>query len=116
MKKIFVLLLALVCVLGLVGCSNNQEQLEDEDGIIVALVAATDTQHITIEITDAGNTNFVVGSFYTISVSDKLPTLSEGDYIRIVCNPSAVSQADIPHIEEVSSVNKTDKTGKVTAD
>ena len=83
---------------------------------IVALVTATDTECISIEITDAGNTNFEVGSTYTISLSDKLPTWGKGDYIRIGCNPSAVSQADIPHIEEVISVNKTDKTGLSTAD
>ena len=116
MKKFISLVLALVCVLGLVGCSNNQGKSEDENGTIVALVTATDTEYITIEITDAGNTNFEVGSNYTISVSDKLPTLGEGDYIRVVCNPSAVSQADISHIEEVISVNKTDKTGLSTAD
>ena len=115
MKKLIALVLALVCVLGLVGCSQ-QEQSEDENGAIVALVTATDTEHITIEIADAGNTNFEVGSTYTLSVSDKLPTLGEGDYIRVVCNPSAVSQADIPHIEEVISVNKTDETGLSTAD
>lgn len=115
MKKILALLLTLICVIGLVGC-NNEEQSKDKDSVIVALVTATDTEYITIEITDAGNTDFELGSSYKISVSDKLPTLGTGDYIRIVCNPSTVSQADIPHIEEISSVNKTDKTGKVTAD
>lgn len=116
MKKLIALVLVLVCVLGLVGCSDNQSKSEDENGTIVALVTATDTEYITIEITDAGNTIFEVGNTYTISASDKLPTLGEGDYIRVVCNPSAVSQADIPHIEEVISVNKTDKTGLSTAD
>lgn len=115
MKKLIALILVLVCVLSLFGC-GQQEQSEDENSAIVALITATDTEHITIEIVDAENTNFEVGSTYTISVSDKLPTLGEGDYIRVVCNPSAVSQADIPHIEEVISVNKTDKTGLSTAD
>ena len=116
MKKLIAFALALVCVLGLVGCSNNQGKLEDENGTFVALVTGTDMEFITIEITDAVNTNFEVGSAFTISVSDKLPTLGAGDYICVVCNPSAVSQADMPHIEEVVSVNKTDKTGLSTAD
>lgn len=115
MKKLIALVLGLVCVLALAGC-GQQEQSEDENGVIVALVTATDTEYITIEITDAGNSSFEVGSAYTISVSDKLPTLGEGDYIRVVCNPSAVSKTDIPHIGEVISVNKTDETGLSTAD
>lgn len=83
---------------------------------IVALVTATDTEYITIEITDAGNTNLEVGGNYTISVSDKVPSLGEGDYIRVVCNPSAVRRTDIPHLAVVFSVDKTDKTGLSTAD
>jgi len=116
MKKLIAFVLVLVCVLGLVGCSNNQGKSEDENGTIVALVTVIDTEYITIEITDAGNTNLECGSTFNISASDKLPILGEGDYIRVVCNPSAVSKADIPYIEEVISVYKTDKTGRSTAD
>ena len=115
MKKLLILALSIVCVLGLVGC-YNQEPPEDENGVIVALVTATDTENVMIEITDAGNTSLEIGSYYAISVSDKLPILGEGDYVRVVCNPSAVSQADVPRIKEVISVNKTDATGKVSAD
>ena len=83
---------------------------------IVALVTATDTEYITIEITDAGNTNLEVGSNYIISVSDKLPTLGAGDYIRVACNPLTVTRTDIPHLAVVFSVDKTDKAELSTAD
>ena len=107
MKRWIALILAFVCMFGLVGCSNNQAQSKDENGVIVAHVTATDTEYVTIKITDTGNTNFEIGSSYIIAVSEKIPTVDVGDYIRVVCNPSVVvSQTDISCLEEVSSVDK----------
>ena len=138
MKRLIVLVLALVCVLCICSCSKSPGEKEsvkklsvlsvpegytysDEWTVdpefvqtinvgetIVALVTATDTEYVTIEITDAGNTNFKVGGNYTISVSDKLPALRKGDYIRVVCHPTAVIKADITRIAVVFSVDKTD--------
>ena len=146
MKKLIALVFVLVCALYICSCSKSPNEKENVKTLsvlsvpegytysdewtvdsefvqtinvsetIVALVTATDTEYITIEITDAGNTNFKVGYYYTISVSDKLPVLDEGDYIRVACNPAAVTKADIPHIVAVFSVDKTDKTGLSTAD
>lgn len=110
MKKIIALALVLTCVLSMVGCSSNQGQLKDENGVIVACVSTVDSENITIAIADAGNTNYDIGSSYTIPMSEKLPVLTEGDYIRLVYNPSAaVSQTKISHIEEILVLTGADR-------
>ena len=146
MKKLTALVLASICVFSICSCSKVSNEKENVKNLsvlstlegytysdewtvdseyvitinvsetIVALVTETDTEYITIEITDAGNTNLKVGCNYTISVSDKLPALDKGDYIRVACNPAAVTKTDISHIAAVFSVDKTDKTGLSTAD
>jgi len=110
MKKIIALALALTCVLGMVGCSSNQGQLNDDNSVVVACVSTTDSENITIAIADAGNTNYEIGSSHTIPMSEKFPALTEGDYIRLVYNPSAaVSQTEISHIEEILVLTGADR-------
>ena len=110
MKKFIALALVLTCVLSMVGCSSNQEQLKDENGVIVACVSTADSDNITISIADAGNTNYDIGSSHTIPMSEKFPALTEGDYIRLVYNPSAaVSQVEISHIEEILVLTGADR-------
>lgn len=117
MKRVLAILLAIVCVTGLAGCADDNSHSEDENGAFVGVVTAVEADIITLKITDTGNTNFEMDAMYSISKSDEWPEVVEGEYIRVVCNPSAgISQSDPPLIEMVNSINKTDETGKITAD
>ena len=146
MKRLIAFIFVLVTVLGFCSCSKETGEYVKSPSVlssvtdgyqvsdkwtvepefvqtiqvgetISALVTKTDKESITMEITDAGKTSFQVGSNYTISVSDNLPALSKGDYIRVVCNPAAIiTKTEIPRIAVVFSVEKTDKTGSSAAD
>ena len=73
MKKIIALVLALVCLLGLVSCSQQEAlQLGDYNMqyFFTAKVIEVDEEYLLLEVFDVGNTNLSEGA--TVEVSTEV--------------------------------------------
>ena len=113
MKKIIALVLALVCLLGLVSCS----QQEDLQYFFTAKVIEVDEEYLLLEVFDVGNTNLSEGA--TVEVSTEAmaagcPEFVVDEYARVLM---ARNTEDNPTERlEALSIYKTDKTGMKIAD
>ena len=121
MKKLIALVLALVCVLGLVGC-NQKEDLQQGDNNVqyffTAKVVEVHEDYLLLEVFDIGNTNLSDGA--TVEVSTEVvaaagcPVFVVDECARVLLarntdnNPTSRLEA--------LSIYKTDETGKVIAD
>lgn len=120
MKKIIALVLALVCLLGLVSCSQQEAlQLGDYNMqyFFTAKVIEVDEEYLLLEVFDVGNTNLSEGA--TVEVSTEVmaagcPEFVVDEYARVLM---ARNTEDNPTERlEVLSIYKTDKTGMKIAD
>ena len=114
MKKLMALVLALVGVLGLVGCNNAEgnEVMEDFIGIVTSI--NDDNTGYLVEVTDSGSSTLEVGDRVIVQIADGSDVeYAVDDYIKVefygvVEELIAVSMADkrIPrvfHIEKVDT-------------
>ena len=86
MKKLLALVLALVCVLGLVGCNNaeSNEVMEDFTGIVTDV--NDDTGYL-VEVTDSGSSTLKVGDRVIVLIPDGSNVEhSVDDYIKVEFN------------------------------
>ena len=121
MKKLIALVLALVCVLGLVGC-NQKEDLQQGykkmQYFFTAKVVEVHEEYLLLEVFDIGNTNLSDGA--TVEVSTEVvaaagcPEFVVDECARVLL---ARNTDDNPTSRlEALSIYKTDETGKVIAD
>ena len=121
MKKVIVFVLALVCVLGLVGCNQKEDSQQGDINMqyfFTAKVIEANEEYLLLEVFDIGNTNLSDGT--TVEVSTEVvaaagcPAFVVDECARVLLarntdeNPTARLEA--------LSIYKTDETGKVIAD
>ena len=91
MKKLIALVLALVCVLGLVGCNQNGELQQGDNNMqyfFTAKVIEVDEEYLLLEVFDIGNTNMSDGA--TVEVSTEVvaakgcPEFVVDEYARVL--------------------------------
>ena len=115
MKKLIALVLALVCVLSLVGCNNAEgnEVMEDFIGIVTNI--NDDNTGYLVEVTDSGSSTLKVGDRVIVQIADGSSIeYSVNDYIKVEFNGVveelvAVSMAD-KCIQRVFDIEKVDTT------
>ena len=115
MKKLIALVLALVCVLSLVGCNNAEgnEVMEDFIGIVTNI--NDDNTGYLVEVTDSGSSTLKVGDRVIVQITDGSSIeYSVNDYIKVEFNGVveelvAVSMAD-KCIQRVFDIEKVDTT------
>ena len=115
MKKLIALVLALVCVLSLVGCNNAEgnEVMEDFIGIVTNI--NDDNTGYLVEVTDSGSSSLKVGDRVIVQIADGSSVeYSVNDYIKVEFNGVveelvAVSMAD-KRIQRVFDIEKVDTT------
>ena len=115
MKKLIALVLALVCVLSLVGCNNAEgnEVMEDFIGIVTNI--NDDNTGYLVEVTDSGSSSLKVGDRVIVQIADGSSVeYSLNDYIKVEFNGVveelvAVSMAD-KRIQRVFDIEKVDTT------
>ena len=115
MKKLIALVLALVCVLSLVGCNNAEgnEVMEDFIGIVTNI--NDDNTGYLVEVTDSGSSSLKVGDRVIVLIADGSSVeYSVNDYIKVEFNGVvedvvAVSMAD-KRILRVFDIEKVDST------
>lgn len=116
MKKIICVMIVLICVIGLVACSIQNENNEVS---FVGAVSEIREKSILVTVTDGGNSNLAVGT--TVDVSTKVtsangcPTLTQNDYVRISFNGD-VLEINPPALGTVFSIQKMDDAGKSITD
>lgn len=121
MRKYIAFIFALVCVLGLAGC-GQQEELQQGDGgmqfFFTARVIEADEAYLLLEVFDIGNTNLSEGTEVEVStdvVSAKgCPEFAVDECARVLMagNTDDNSSGRL----EALSIYKTDETGKVIED
>lgn len=121
MKKFMALVLALICVLGLVSC-NQKENLQQGDNnmqyFFTAKVIEANEEYLLLEVFDIGNTNLSDGAKVEVSTdvvsADGCPEFVVDECARVLMarNTDDNSTARL----EALCIYKTDKTGKVIAD
>ena len=115
MKKLIALVLALACVISLVGCNNGtgNEVVEDFVGIVTNI--NDDNTTYLVEVTDSGSSTLQVGDRVIVQIADGSNIeYSVNDYIKVEFNGVvediiAVSMAD-KHIPKVFNIEKVDTT------
>lgn len=115
MKKLMTLVLALVCVLGLVGC-GQQESLQQGDNVqyfFTARVIGVNEDCLLLEVFDTGNSNLFNGAMVEVSTdvvsADGCPEFVVEECARVVMARNA--EANSTKRLEALSIYKTDETG-----
>ena len=88
MKKLFVWMLALACVVGLTGCGGQQgEEQNGQDYFDAAVLAVHDT-YLSVECLEETSGAVSSGTEVTVSTdvvaAEGVPELTEGDCVRVV--------------------------------
>ena len=121
MKKLVVLVLTLVCVIGLCACNSNKDIHFDETNVafFVAKVTEVYDNYLLTEVTDKGNSSFTLGTIVEVSITvtsaDGCPNFVAGEYARIEFD-GVVLEKNPPTLGEVFKIYKTDERGLSTAD
>ncbi len=121
MEKYIALVLALVCVLGLVGC-GQQEDLQQGDNnmqyFFTARVIEVEEEYLLLEVFDIGNTNLSDGATVEVSTevvsADGCPEFVVDECARVLLARN-IDGSSSERLEALS-IYKTDETGMVTAD
>ena len=115
MKKLIALVLALACVISLVGCNNGtgNEVVEDFVGIVTNI--NDDNTTYLVEVTDSGSSTLQVGDRVIVQIADGSNIeCSVNDYIKVEFNGVveelvAVSIAN-KRIQRAFDIKKVDTT------
>lgn len=121
MRKHIALVLALVCVLSMVGC-GQQEDLQQGDNNVqyffTAKVIEVEEEYLLLEVFDIGNTNLSDGATVEVStevVAEKgCPDFVVDECARVLLARN-IDGSSSERLEALS-IYKTDETGMVTAD
>lgn len=120
MKKLMALVLALVCVFGLVGCGQQEglQQGENVQYFFTAKVVEVQEDYLMLEVFDTGNSNLSEGATVEVSTNvvsaDGCPKFVVDECARVLM---ARNTEDNPTERlEALSIYKTDETGMSTAD
>ena len=120
MKKLIALVLALVSVLSLVGCNQNEDLQQGDKKMqyfFTAKVVEVHEEYLLLEVFDIGNTN--LSDRATVEVSTEVvaaagcPEFVVDECARVLL---ARNTDDTTTRLEAISIYKTDETGKVIAD
>ena len=116
MKKLIALVLALICVLGLVGCSHKQQD-EDNNGqdyFNATILEIHDTYILVycLDVTSGAVSSGTEAKVSTEVVAAKgVPELSVGDNIRVVF--TGVKEKDPVSFDTVFAIYLLDENGEV---
>ena len=127
MKKYIVLILALICVLGLVGCGQDdslghEESLRQGDYAMQfffsAKVVEAHEEYLLLDVFDTGNTNISEGAIVEVSTdvasADGCPKFVADEFARVIMKRN--TDDNPPGRLEALFIYKTDETGKSIAD
>ena len=121
MKKLIALILALVCVLGLVGCNQTEELQQGDNNMqyfFTAKVIEVDEEYLLLEVFDIGNTNLSDG--VTVEVStDVVAAKGCPEFVIDECARVLLArntEANPTERLNALSIYKTDETGKIIED
>ena len=116
MKKLIALVLALVCVLGLVGCNQNDELQQGDNNMqyfFSAKVVEVDEAYLLLEVFDTGNSNLSEGAKIEVSTdtvsADGCPEFVVDECARVLLARN--TDDNPPGRLEALSIYKTDETG-----
>ena len=117
MKKSMALVLALICIFGLVGCHSGKGGLADKkEAYFVAKVLEIKDTTMLVEVTDKGNCGVSNGSQVSVStekIADLLasdPSFVKDNYIRVEFD-GTVMETFPEQLGEIFKIDVTDKNG-----
>ena len=121
MRKYIVLVLALVCVLGLVGC-GQEESLRQGDYAMQyffsAKVVEVHEEYLLLDVFDTGNTKLTEGATIEVSTdvasADGCPKFVADEFARVIMERNTDDNSS--ERLEALFIYKTDETGKSIAD
>lgn len=127
MRKYIVLVLALVCVLGLVGC-GQEEKLGQEESLrqgdyamqyfFSAKVVEVHEEYLLLDVFDTGNTKLTEGATVEVSTdvasADGCPKFVADEFARVIMERN--TDDNPPERLEALYIYKTDEIGKSIAD
>lgn len=117
MKKLIALILALVCVFGLVGCGPWEED-NNTQYFFTAKVIEVNEEYLVLEVFDAGNTNLSDGTLVEVSTevvaTRGCPEFVVDECARVVMARNTDDKAN--ELLHALSIYKADETGKVISD
>lgn len=121
MKKIITMLLALFCIVGLVGCNNQDDFQQDNNNtqyFFSGKVIEAHEEYLLLEVFYIGNTELTEGTTVEVSTdvisADGCPTFVADEYARVVLAWNTDEQSS--EWLEALSIYKTDETGMSIAD
>ncbi len=121
MKRLIALALILTCIFCVVGCNQQEEQQQGDNKMqffFTAKVVEVNTEYLSLEVFDKGNSNISVGAKVEVStdvVSAKgCPEFEKDEFARVVMSRNFDENSK--NRIEALSIYKTDKTGNVIAD
>ena len=121
MKKSAVLVIALICVVWLVGCGHQEDPKQGDNNMqffFTAKVIEVNEEYLLLKVFDIGNTNLSDGA--TIEVStDVVAAAGCPEFVVDECARVLMARntKDNPAERlEALSIYKTDETGKVIGD
>lgn len=107
MKKLIAFVLALVCVLGLVGCNAKSNEVVEDFVGIVTNVSESNTSYI-VKVIDIGSSHLEFGDIVAVQTVDKIrPEHSVNDYIRVEFNGVVEETSANKSISRVFTIEKT---------
>ena len=114
MKKLTVLVLALVCVFALVGCNNVKDNEVREDFVGIVTGVNDDNTAYLVKVINSGSSALKVGNRVIVQIADGSNVeYSVDDYIKVEFNGVveervAVSMADkrIPRVFDIEKVTR----------
>ena len=117
MKKLIALVLAWVCVLGLIGC-GRQEEDNNTQYFFTAKVIEVNEEYLVLEVFDTGNTNLSDGTLVEVSTevvaARGCPEFVADECARVVMARNTDDKAN--ELLHALSIYKADETGKVISD
>lgn len=124
MKKMITVILLLMCILGLIGCSQQDELRQGDYNVqyfFSAKVVEAHEEYLVLEVFDTGNTHLSENEIVEVSTdvvsAGGCPEFVVGEYARVVMARNTDDNT-VNRLErlEALAIYKTDETGMVTAD
>lgn len=117
MKKYITLVLALVCIFGVVGCNQKEEDVNTQY-FFSAKVIEVKEEYLLLEVFDTSNSNLSEGTKVEVSTevvsADGCPEFVVDECARVVMARNT-DESSSERLEALS-IYKTDETGKVIVD
>lgn len=121
MKKLIALVLALVCVIAMVGCNQSDELRQGDNNMqyfFTAKVVEVDEEYLLLEVFDTGNSNLSEGAKVEVSTevvaAKGCPEFVVDECARVLMARN--TDDNPPGRLEALSIYKTDETGSPIAE